>query len=45
MGTTIHLGDAARFIRSHLNTHHDLYRITRFSDPVLALLELLDKLP
>jgi hypothetical protein len=43
-GLTIHLGDAARFIRSHLHTHHDLYRVTRFSDPVVALLELLEKL-
>ena len=44
-GTTIHLGDAAQFIRSHLHTHHDLYRVTRFADPVVALLELLEKLP
>lgn len=42
-GTTIHLGDAAQFISSHLHTHHDLYRVTRFSDPVVALLELLEK--
>ena len=42
-GTTIHLGDAARFIRTHLHTHHDLYRVTRFADPVVALLELLEK--
>lgn len=45
VGTTVNLGDAARFIRSHLQTHHDLYRVTRFSDPVVALLALLDKLP
>lgn len=44
-GTTILLGDAARFIGTHHNTHHDLYRVTRSADPVLALLELLDKLP
>lgn len=43
--TTVHLGDAARFIRSHLHAHHDLYRVTRFSDPVIALLELLEKAP
>lgn len=42
---TIHLGDAARFIRQHLHAHHDLYRVTRFSDPVIALLELLEKAP
>jgi hypothetical protein len=42
-GTTIHLGDAARFIRNHLASRHDLYRVTRFSDPVIALLELLEK--
>lgn len=41
--TTIHLGDATRFIRSHLHAHHELYRATRFSDPVVALLELLEK--
>lgn len=41
--TTIHLRDTARFIRRHLHTHHDLYRVTRFSDPVIALLELLEK--
>ena len=34
---------AARFIRTHLQTHHDLYRVTRFADPVVALLELLEK--
>jgi len=44
-GSTIHLGDTARFIRRHLHTHHDLYRVTRFSDPVIALLELLEKVP
>jgi len=43
-GTTIRLGDTARFIRAHLGTHQDLYRVTRFSDPVVALLELLEKL-
>lgn len=43
--TTIHLGDAARFIRRHLHAHHDLHRVTRFSDPVIALLELLEKIP
>jgi hypothetical protein len=42
-GTTIHLSDAARFIRSHLQAHHDLYRVSRFADPVIALLGLLDK--
>jgi hypothetical protein len=42
-GTTIHLGDAARFIRSHLRAHQELCRITRFSDPVIGLLALLDK--
>lgn len=42
-GTTIHLSDAARFIRSHLHSHHDLYRVSRFADPVIALLELLEK--
>jgi len=42
--TTIRLGDAARFIRTHLITHQDLYRVTRFADPVVALLELLQKL-
>jgi len=41
--TTVHLGDAARFIRHHLKARHDLYRATRFSDPVIALLELLEK--
>jgi hypothetical protein len=41
--TTIQLGDAARFIRHHLKSHHDLYRVTRFSDPVIALLEFLEK--
>lgn len=45
IGTTIHLGDTARFIRNHIKSHHDLYRVTRFPDPVLALLALLDKLP
>ncbi|MEX2324041.1 MAG: hypothetical protein WEA29_09770 [Acidimicrobiia bacterium] len=43
--TTIHLGDAARFIRNHLRTYQDLYRVTRFSDPVIALLALLEKAP
>lgn len=43
-GTTIHLGDAAEFIRTHLTTHHDLYRVSRLSDPVIALLALLEKL-
>jgi len=43
--TTIHLGDMAQFIRSHLHAHHDLYRVTRFSDPVVAFLELLEKSP
>lgn len=43
--TTIHLGDAARFIQGHLRSHARLYRVTRFSDPVVALLELLEKLP
>jgi predicted transcriptional regulator len=38
------LGDAARFIRSHLHKHHDLYRVTRFSDPVVAMLALIEKL-
>lgn len=42
-GTTIHLREAARFIRSHLHSHRDLYRVSRFADPVVALLELLDK--
>jgi hypothetical protein len=42
-GMTVHLGDAARFIRSHLASHQDLYRVTRFSDPVVGLLTLLDK--
>lgn len=42
--TTIHLGDATRFIRSHLRSYHDLYRTTRFSDPVIALLELFEKI-
>lgn len=41
-GITNHLGDAARFIRRHLASCQDLYRVTRFSDPVLALLGLLD---
>lgn len=41
--TTIHLGDAARFIRSHLHAHHELYRVTRFSDSATALLALLEK--
>lgn len=41
--TTIHLGDAARFIRDHLRAHQDLYRVTRFSDPIVALLEFLEK--
>ena len=41
--TTIPLADAASFIRTHLHTHHDLYRVTRFADPVVALLELLEK--
>lgn len=41
---TIHLADTARFIRSHLHTHHALYRVTQFSDPVVALLELFEKL-
>ncbi|WKZ82292.1 MAG: hypothetical protein QY307_09455 [Acidimicrobiia bacterium] len=41
---TIHLGDTALFIRSHLHAHHDLYRVTQFSDPVVALLELLEKI-
>ena len=41
--TTIHLGNAARFIRHHLHAHRELYRVTRFSDPVLALLALLEK--
>jgi len=43
--TTVHLGEIARFIRSHLANRHDLYRVTRFSDPVVALLALLEKLP
>ncbi|MEX1134527.1 MAG: hypothetical protein WED83_06770 [Acidimicrobiia bacterium] len=42
-GTTVHLGDIARFIRNHLASRHDLYRVTRFADPVVALLELLEK--
>jgi hypothetical protein len=42
-GTSVQLGDAARFIRTHLSRHRDLYRVTRFADPVLALLELIDK--
>jgi hypothetical protein len=42
-GTTIYLREAARFIRSHLQSHRDLYRVSRFADPVVALLELLDK--
>lgn len=41
--TTIHLGEMAEFIRNHLHANHDLYRVTRFSDPVIALLELLEK--
>lgn len=44
-GSTIHLGDTARFIRAHLHRHQDLYRVSRFSDPVIALLELLEKAP
>lgn len=43
--TTMHLRDTAGFIRSHLHSHHDLYRVTRFSDPAIGLLELLEKLP
>lgn len=43
-GATIHLGNMARFIRKHLHAHHDLYRVTRFSDPVIALLGLFEKL-
>ncbi len=42
--TTIPLADAAKFIRTHLNHHQDLYRVTRFADPVLAFLEFLEKL-
>lgn len=42
-GSTILLGDTARFIRSHLATYPDLARATRFADPVVALLALLDK--
>lgn len=42
-GTTFQLGSAAKFIRRHLASHQDLYRVTRFSDPVLALFTLLDK--
>jgi len=42
-GTTIYLREGARFIRSHLQSHRDLYRVSRFADPVVALLELLDK--
>ena len=42
--TTIHLADAAGFIRTHLKSRQDLYRVTRFADPVLALLEFLEKL-
>ena len=42
--TTIHLGDMAEFIRNHLHANHELYRVTRFSDPVVALLELLEKI-
>jgi hypothetical protein len=42
--TTVLLGDASRFIRSHLHGHRDLYRVTRFSDPVVAMLALLEKL-
>jgi hypothetical protein len=41
--TTVHLGDGARFIRDHLHAHHDLYRVSRLSDPVVALLGLLEK--
>ena len=41
---TIHLADTERFIRHHLHVHHDLNRVTQFSDPVVALLELLEKL-
>jgi hypothetical protein len=41
---TVLLGDAARFIRSHLHGHRDLYRVTRFSDPVVAMLALFEKL-
>lgn len=44
-GSTIHLRHAADFIRTHLSTYQDLYRVSRFSDPVLALLALLQKLP
>lgn len=43
-GATIHFGNMARFIRNHLHAHHDLYRATRFSDPVIALLALFEKL-
>jgi hypothetical protein len=42
--TTVLLGDAAQFIRSHLHGHHDLYRVTRFSDPVVAMFALIEKL-
>lgn len=42
--TTVLLGDAARFIRSHLHGHRDLYRVTRFSDPVVAMFALIEKL-
>ena len=41
---TVLLGDAASFIRSHLHGHRDLYRVTRFSDPVVAMLALFEKL-
>ena len=41
---TVLLGHAARFIRSHLHGHRDLYRLTRFSDPVVAMLALFEKL-
>ena len=41
--TTVLLGDACRFIRSHIHEHHDLYRATRFSDPVVAMFALLEK--
>ena len=43
-GTTIHLATVAEFIRRHLASHQDLYRVTRLSDPVLALVALLDTL-
>lgn len=43
-GATIHLDDMAGFIRGHLHAHRELYRVTQFSDPAVALIELLEKI-